>query len=240
MANQCSNLSSIESNRPLQNGCEDSLTWNLEENCKDIQLKGPEGKTALFHPGWSNGTAGIRGSKALNQRKHYWEIHVSERIFGTSIMLGIGTKDARLYANRFFNMLGENDQSWGLSHRGKLWHNGNSSKYTKAFIEGKPTTIGLLFDGISGTLTYFKDGLNLGVAFSGLENVTDLLYPMISSTACRTEMTLGCTRQEFNSLQDRCRGAILKLLTKEEEVDELEIPRALKRFIYEGLPVDSQ
>ena len=48
------------------------------------------------------------------------------------------------------------------------------------------TTIGLYFDGVAGTLTYYKDGTCLGVAFTGLQDVTEPLYPIVCSTAYRT------------------------------------------------------
>ena len=48
------------------------------------------------------------------------------------------------------------------------------------------TTIGLYFDGVAGTLTYYKDGMCLGVAFTNLQDVTEPLYPIVCSTAYRT------------------------------------------------------
>ena len=220
---------------PLENRCEDNWTWKHEENCHDVQLTDPERRTALFHPSWSNGTAGVRGTKTLNQGRYYWEIHVNNRVFGTSIMFGIGTEKARLHSDNFMNMLGDNCQSWGLSHIGLLWHDGKFRKYTEPFKECTPTTIGIYFDGINGTLTYYKDGIDLGVAFSNLDKVTEPLYPIICSSACRTEMTLGSTRREFNSMQDCCRAVILKHMSKKEEIHQLELPRTLKIFISEGL-----
>lgn len=86
-------------------------------------------------------------------------------------MFGIGTKHARLHVNSFINLLGEDKNGWGLSHKGLLWHNGVALHYTKKFKENQGTTVGLLFDGIAGTLTYYKDGLCLGVAFRGLNEV---------------------------------------------------------------------
>lgn len=87
-------------------------------------------------------------------------------------MFGVGTKDTRLHANKFINMLGEDGDGWGLSHKGLLWHNGAGQHYTKRFTENQATRVGLLFDGVNGTLTYFKDGHCLGVAFRGLETVS--------------------------------------------------------------------
>merc|ERR1712051_31385 len=116
---------------------------------------------------------------------------------------------------------------------------GEYSQYTKSFKENISTTIGFLFDGIAGTLTYYKDGVNLGVAFTGLNIVTDPIYPIICSTAAKTEMKLGVTKREFVSIQDRCRSVILRHLNCEEEIDQLELPRTLKHFIAEGFSADS-
>ena len=55
-----------------------------------VRLYGPKQRIAHFHPNWSNGTAGGRGTRVLNGGRFYWEINVSQRIFGTSMMFGIG------------------------------------------------------------------------------------------------------------------------------------------------------
>ena len=105
-------------------------------------------------------------------------------------MFGIATAKARLHANSFLNLLGEDQHGWALSHKGNLYHKGQRIPYTKPFAENKSTTIGLLYDSNMGTLTYYKDGISLGVAFSGLNKVQQPIYPAICSTAARTEMTL--------------------------------------------------
>lgn len=118
-------------------------------------------------------------------------------------MFGICTKKARLHADSFVNMLGEDENGWGLSHKGILWHNGQWKSYTKPFRENESTTIGMLYDGNLGTLSYYKDGVYLGVAFSGLNKLHEELYPMVCSTAAKTEMTLCNMRRDFINLQDR-------------------------------------
>lgn len=94
------------------------------------------------------------------------------------MMFGVGTSRCRLHAENFTNMLGEDEHGWGLSHKGLLWHNGVALHFTKRFTENVETRIGLLFDGIHGTLTYFKDGRCLGVAFRGFNEVilVDILW----------------------------------------------------------------
>ena len=67
--------------------------------------------------------------------------------------------------------------------------------------ENVATTIGIYFDGCNGTLTYYKDGACLGRAFSGLAEVEEPLYPIVCSTAAKTEMALGVMKREFFSLQ---------------------------------------
>ena len=164
-------------------------------------MYGPKQRIAHFHPNWSNGTAGVRGTRVLNGGRYYWEINVSQRIFGTSMMFGIGTKRARLHVDAFVNMLGEDEHSWGLSHKGLVWHAGRNKQYIKPFRENVATTIGLYFDGVAGNLTFYKDGQCMGVAFSGLNEVSEPLYPIVCSTAAKTEMSLGVLKRDFQSLQ---------------------------------------
>ena len=82
--------------------------------------------------------------------------------------------------------------------------------------------------------------LNVGVAFKGLDDIEEPLYPIICSTAAKTEMGLGVTKREFISIQDRCRTVILRHLSHEDQIEQLELPRTLKRFISEGLSEESQ
>ena len=172
----------------------------------------------------------------MNYGVHYWEIHVTQRIFGTSMMFGVATKKARLHVDAFVNLLGEDEHSWGMSHKGLLWHNGKWRQYTKAFRENEATTVGVLFDWFQGTLTYYKDGLCLGVAFAGLNKVQDSLYPVICSTAAKTEMSVGVTLRGFESLQDRCRATIARILQQDNELEQLPLPSRVKTYIKELMP----
>lgn len=218
---------------PLEQACSDDWSWDVKSH--EVKLCGPKQRIAHFHPNWSNGTAGVRGTRVLNGGRFYWEVIVSRRIFGTSMMFGIGTKNARLHVDAFVNMLGEDKESWGLSHKGYIWHNGTFQFYTKPFPENKPTTIGIYFDGIAGTLTYYKDNESLGVAYKDLNKITEPLYPMVCSTAAKTQMALGVMKRGHVSLQDICRATIVKNLKNESQVDQLELPLSLKRFISEEL-----
>lgn len=178
-------------------------------------------------------------------------------------MFGVGTKDTRLHVNQLFvNLLGEDSNSWGLSHKGLLWHGGHGLHFTRRFVENQATRIGLLFDGINGTLTYFKDGECLGIAFRGLNDVRiwqtlntnvkslinnlrfvlippfqikEPIYPIITSTAAKTEMVLTETRRDFVNLQDRCRAVLMKYIKSPEQLDELQLPKGIVNYISSAL-----
>lgn len=220
---------------PLRHGCEDYWTWNRRDRSDEVRLYGPGLRVAHFHPNWSSGTAGVRGTRVLNNGRYYWELGISQRIFGTSMMFGIGTRRARLHVDAFTNMLGEDEHGWGLSHKGLLWHGGRWTHYTKPFRENEATTVGVLFDGITGTLTYYKDGTCLGIAFKGLNNVREPLYPIVCSTAAKTEMTLTLMKRDFVNLQDRCRAVILKQVTSQAQLDKLNLPPRIKGYLSEPL-----
>lgn len=198
-----------------------------------MKLYGVNCRTAFFHPNWSSGTAGVRGTRILNNGRFFWELRISKRIFGTSIMFGVGTKSARIHADAFINLMGEDCNSWALSHKGLLWHGGRCYHYTKPFRENEPTTIGVLFDGVEGTLTYYKDSKCLGVAFRGLQDVKEPLYPMVCSTAAKTEVTLGDKKRDFANLQDRCRSVIAKQIKNKKELEKLMIPTSIKNYLAE-------
>ena len=126
--------------------CRHSWTWDPNEKSPEVQLIGPKNCISCFcisrfHPNESKGgTAGVRGTRMLNGGRFYWEINVSQRVFGTSMMFGIGTKSARLHVDAFVNMLGVDTNSWGLSHKGSLWHGGKLRPYNKEFTEWVATT----------------------------------------------------------------------------------------------------
>ncbi|XP_066260094.1 SPRY domain-containing SOCS box protein 3 [Euwallacea similis] len=211
--------------------CEDHWSWDKQHHSHEVTLGGKQLRTARFHPNWSSGTAGVRGTKILNNGRYYWELILSRRIFGTSMMFGVGTKKARLHEDSFVNLLGIDKHSWGLSHKGLIWHNGNWSYYTKPFRENVSTRIGVLFDGVAGTLTYYKDGKCLGIAFRGLNEIKEPLFPAVCSTAAKTEMILENMKRDFVNLQDRCRAVIVKRLNCKEDVKKLCLPLRMQSYL---------
>lgn len=229
---------------PLKHGCEDYWTWNRQDRSREVQIYGRGSSLsclAYFHPNWSSGTAAVRGTRVLNNGRYYWELELSRRIFGTSMMFGVATKQARLHADAFVNLIGEDENGWGLSHKGFVFHAGKWAYYTKPFQENVATTVGVLFDGIAGTLTFYKDGVCLGVAFKDLHKVRENLYPIVSSTAAKTQMTLSLMKRDFVNLQDRCRAVIVSQLNKPSDLDSVVIepgqplPLTIKKYLAEAM-----
>lgn len=146
-----------------------------------------------------------------------------------------GTKHARLHVDSFTNLLGKDEQGWGLSHKGLLWHGGRWTHYTKPFRENVATKVGILFDGVAGTLTYYKDEKCLGVAFRGLNEIKEPLYPIICSTAAKTEMFLDCTKRDFVNLQDRCRAIIIKKIKHKSDLEKLFLPAQIRLYLSEAI-----
>ncbi|KAF7266316.1 SPRY domain-containing SOCS box protein SP555 [Rhynchophorus ferrugineus] len=215
--------------------CDDNWTWHKLRHSHKVIFSGKNSRSVLFHPNWSNGTAAAMGTRVLNGGRYYWELLLPKRIFGTSMMFGIGTKKTKLHVDAFVNLLGSNEHSWGLSHKGLIWHGGKYSYYTKTFSENKSTRVGLYFDGLAGTLTYFKDGKCLGVAFSGLNAIKESLYPIVCSTAAMTEMILENTKRDFINLQDRCRLVIVRQLKNKHDLNKLYLPPRIRDYLAEIL-----
>lgn len=82
-------------------------------------------------------------------------------------------------------------ESWGLSYKGSLWHNGKSRKYTEAFYD-KNTVIGVLLDLNSGTVSFCRNGVSLGLAFTGLDKVRIQFYCDILKERSNVFNTLAC------------------------------------------------
>lgn len=81
--NGCNNGPLATEDKPLRHGCVDVWNWSKTHRSPEVVLTGSTLRTAFFHPNWSKGTAGVRGTKVLNNGRYYWEIHVTNRIFGT-------------------------------------------------------------------------------------------------------------------------------------------------------------
>ena len=225
-------LSCPESYCPWPDSYQECWYWNNDDKSPDVYISNNK-KIACFYidpVDESTGTAAVRGTKAFTHGQHYWEVKLSS-VFGTSVMIGVGTKQALLQTNNyeFVDLVGWDTQSWGLSYKGMIWHGGQYRKYCEPFYDS--TVIGVLVDMDRGTLSYFKNGEPLGVAFTGLLcNATSELYPIVSSTATLSEIELRESSCRYSSLQDQCCMAIIKHVEK-ENIDSLPLPRGMCQLL---------
>ena len=88
-----------------------------------------------------------------------------------------------------------------------------------------------------GTLSFFRNGQSLGVAFSGLDLAGEPLYPIVSSTASESELGLGKRGCRFLSLQEKCFQAIKRQLVcnkaYNDSIDCLPLPKIMKAHLSE-------
>ncbi|GJQ81768.1 hypothetical protein Trydic_g314 [Trypoxylus dichotomus] len=156
-----------------------------------------------------SGTAAMRGNGVLKPNMHhYWEIKILTKLYGTDVMIGVGTSKVLLNERqyKFCSMLGYDDQSWGYSYRGIIQHDKLIRKYGSVF--GLGSIIGIHLDMCTGTLEYYLNRKSLGVAFRGLKSKD--LYPMVCSTAAQSAMRLTCSLSLDSTLQMKCLMVIKK------------------------------
>jgi hypothetical protein len=205
-------------NIPIRNYRVLNLTWSnlnstgIHEDLPSYILSN-DFKSACIHPYCSGcfETYAIRTNQSLKRNcLTYWEISLKDYICsGTSVMIGIGTKEAILASNGYLNLIGMDKNSWGLSNKGHLWHDNISKSFCDSFDDdkhcGRDIRIGCLYDGYSGRVAYFKDGNCIGVAFMNLP-VEMELYPMVSSTVAKSIIKLERAFESFPSLKELARA----------------------------------
>lgn len=182
-------------------------TWQ-NENSSNIKMS-EEGKEVLFHPVYSSGTAAVRGNVPFQQNYHYyWEIKMVSKLYGTDVMIGVGTSKIILadWKFKFCSLLGIDSESWGYSYHGNIQHNKLRRKYGTKF--GLGSIIGVHLDMCSGTLEYFLNRKSLGIAFRGLKGKE--LYPMVCSTAAQSAVRVTCCVSKESTLQMSCLERIMK------------------------------
>jgi len=121
--------------------------------------------TTSFQPG------GVRALYGKSSGKWYWEDTIGSVSDG-STLVGVATSAWDLESQ-----IGEGATSWAYrSYDGNIFHNMTNAAYGPAY--GPTDVISTLLDMDAGTLTYWLNGANLGVAYNG---VTGTIYPGFSN-----------------------------------------------------------
>lgn len=106
-----------------------------------------------------------RASHPFSSGCHHWTVRI-DKCVSKNIFIGICTSDSALG-----NYVGSDMFSWGYLANRAIWHNKSKVKaYGEQFKEGD--VVGAKLDlrpGMGGSLSFFRNGRNLGVAVDGLE-----------------------------------------------------------------------
>lgn len=129
-------------------------TWNALDKSASITLT--NGNLDCYVG--SGSFFSIRSTIGMSSGKWYWE-SVPDSNAGT--LVGINTSAANLN-----NYPGSDAYGWGYYQNGNKLTNGGTVAYGASF--GAGDVLGVAFDADAGTLTFYKNGVSQGVAFSGL------------------------------------------------------------------------
>ena len=91
----------------------DSWRWSRTDLSTSVELS-EDGDVILFHPTTAMCSAAVRGSRMVNNGRFYWELQLGARVFGTAMMFGVATRDARLEAADYKPLIGK--YSYKLVH----------------------------------------------------------------------------------------------------------------------------
>lgn len=171
----------------------------------------------------------------MKGRQYFWEVKMTTPVYGTDMMVGLGTGNVDLNAFRynFCSLLGRDGESWGLSYYGLSQQKGDFQAVSNSRF-GQGSIIGVHVDMWHGTVAFYKNRRPLGKVFRGLNG--KVLYPMLSSTAARTGMRLIKACSFPTSLQFLCCQALRGLVPASLDVSEaLPLPPGLQAFLTNNL-----
>ncbi|KAM9837647.1 SPRY domain-containing SOCS box protein 3 [Aulostomus maculatus] len=214
---------------------DNGFDWVWDEHCRSSgAFLSCDNRKVSFHSDYSCGTAAIRGTKELAEGQHFWEVKMTSPVYGTDMMVGIGTPEVNLekFRYNFGSLLGSDEDSWGLSYTGLLQHKGNKVKFSSRFGQG--SIIGMHLDTWHGTLTFYKNRHCIGVAATRLQNKK--LYPMVCSTAAKSSMKVIRACYTPTSLQYLCCAQLRQILPRCPDVlGTLELPPGLRTLLHSQL-----
>ncbi|XP_062382790.1 SPRY domain-containing SOCS box protein 3 isoform X2 [Sardina pilchardus] len=209
--------------------------WVWDDACKSTStyLSCSDRKVS-FHSEYSCGTAAIRGTKELADGQHFWEIKMTSPVYGTDMMVGVGTSEVNLdqFRHSFCSLLGTDGDSWGLSYTGLLHHKGSKVSFSPRFGQG--SIIGVHLDNWHGTLTFYKNRRCIGVAARQLQNKR--LYPMVCSTAAKSSMKMIRSSSVPTSLQYLCCARLRQVMPPSADtLSVLPLPPGLRKLLHTQL-----
>jgi len=217
--------------RSHRNQGHSELEWSWNKDIQEI-LKSSirvHGNNVTFHPNYSSGTSAVVGDTPLRRgQQHYWEIEFTSHVYGTDVMVGLATRklDLASHCHSFASFLGHDTSSWGFSYHGKIQHAGSVTRYGEKWARGD--VIGLHVDTWRGHVYCYKNGKPLGLAFDGLQGLD--LYPVVSSTAAKSEVRLKTALSLPSSLKFECYRKLAEKWPKSDLLN-MHLPPGLRNFV---------
>ncbi|KAM3592092.1 uncharacterized protein V6R79_012466 [Siganus canaliculatus] len=210
---------------------DEGFDWEWDDHYKSSgAFLSCDNRKVSFHSDYSCGTAAIRGTKELAEGQHFWEVKMTSPVYGTDMMVGIGTSEVNLekFKYSFGSLLGHDEDSWGLSYTGQFQHKGDKVKFSSRFGEG--SIIGVHLDTWHGTLTFYKNRRCIGVAATKLQNKK--FYPMVCSTAAKSSMKVIRACYTPTSLQYLCCARLRQMLPSCPDVlNTVKLPPGLRTYL---------
>ena len=202
---------------PLKNGCTDNWTWRKDHTARPIIYcvnRMPvhvKNETRALH------CYTLRGTKVLDSNAHYWEVQHGR--IDDDLYIGV-VRGKHLNPDMKLESLNLIERRRGRSFR-----------------DHKQTVIGVLFNRKQGTLSYYQDGVQLGVAMTVPNHLDYELFPAVWNLALVTEVKLGRRLRSFynyENLQNRCRATIMELILEKADIDLLNLPTVMKDYLRDG------
>ncbi len=134
--------------------------------------------TAVFSAGSEKSTQATIG---MSSGKYYWEVTKTGGSYGT---IGIALQGASTA-----EFVGRNASSWGYasSDGNKYFNTTTGTSYGPTYTTGD--TISVSFDADLGVLTFYKNGISLGAAFTGL--TSGPYFPAVGNQGFNCDVNFG-------------------------------------------------
>jgi hypothetical protein len=144
-------------------------TWSASDKGSNVSLSGSN----LIATFTAASNVMVRATESRSAGKFYWEVTVT----ASAVLVGIAKSGATLN-----NFLGQDANGWAYQPSTGNKITGNvSSSYGASYTTGD--VIGVALDCNAGTLTFYKNGVSQGTAFTGLSGT---FFPAVSGNTSST------------------------------------------------------
>ena len=172
------------------------------------------------------------------QNLHKGMLGYDAESWGLNVMLNSPNRGFSYVAHNLKEPINLRKIKWVSSSRHDLGPEWPSSTYYLSRIAKDDISdgriIGILFDGLAGTLSFYLNGKLLDATYTGLDEIQRPLYPMICVTnepPSDVSLTLIQRKRSWQSLQSRCRDVIVDSVKSRECIQALPLPGNLQEYV---------